>query len=199
LLTKSFAFHSARIGHFFSCAVASVTGGGTLKGHEMRKLILTALIAASVAIPASAMARDSDYVSRGELSRDRQDIREEYQDLRDAYRRGDRGDIREERREYRSARNEYREDRSDWRAHRRGHPENYRRGNWRSDHGYRRFDAGHRIDRGYYGSRYVISDPWRYRLPQAYGPTRWVRHHDDVMLVDLRSGEVRRVIRNFFW
>ncbi len=167
--------------------------------RDVRKLILTALIAATAVVPATAMARDGDDVSREELRRDRQDVREEYRDLRDAYRGGDRDDIREERREYRGARNEYREDLGDWREHRRHNPQSYRRGNWRSDYGYRRFDAGHRMDRGYYGSRYVISDPWRYRLPQAYGPTRWVRHHDDVMLVNMRTGNVQRVIRNFFW
>jgi Ni/Co efflux regulator RcnB len=165
----------------------------------MRKFILTALIAATAAIPASAMARDSDYVSRGELRRDRHVVQSEYRDLREAYRRGNHRDIREERREYGDARREYREDRGDWREHRRHNQDVYRRGNWHSDHSYRRFNTGHRLDRGYYGSRQIINDPWRYRLPQTHGYSRWVRHHDDVLLVDMRTGHVRNVIRNFFW
>jgi Ni/Co efflux regulator RcnB len=165
----------------------------------MRKLIVSLLIAATAVIPAAAMARDSDYVSRRELRDDRQDIREERRDLNRAYRYGDGRDVRGERREYRDARREYREDVSDWRSHRRSNPDVYRRGGWQPDHAYRRFQAGNRMDRGYYGQHNVISNPWRYRLPAPHGTLRWVRHHDDAMLVDLRTGYVRNVIRDFFW
>ena len=32
-----------------------------------------------------------------------------------------------------------------------------------------------------------------------YGPYRWVRYYDDVLLVDVYSGEVVDVIYDFFW
>jgi Ni/Co efflux regulator RcnB len=51
----------------------------------------------------------------------------------------------------------------------------------------------------YFGSRYWISDPWRYRLPPAYGPYRWVRYHNDALLIDTWTGQVVDVIYHFFW
>ena len=39
----------------------------------------------------------------------------------------------------------------------------------------------------------------RYRLPPAGRWQRWVRHYDDVLLVDTRRGTVIRVIRHFYW
>ena len=51
----------------------------------------------------------------------------------------------------------------------------------------------------YYRSNYWISDPWQYRLPPAYGPYRWVRYHNDALLIDTWNGEVVDVIYGFFW
>lgn len=51
----------------------------------------------------------------------------------------------------------------------------------------------------FYSSRYWIDDPWQYRLPDVYGPYRWVRYYDDALLVDVYSGEVVDVIHDFFW
>ena len=73
------------------------------------------------------------------------------------------------------------------------------RGQWRAPFRYYSFRDGARIAPQYYGSRYFISDPWRYRLPPAGYGQRWVRHYDDMLLVDTRRGYVVRVIRNFFW
>ena len=56
-----------------------------------------------------------------------------------------------------------------------------------------------RIAPSYYGSSYWIADPWRYRLPPAGYGQRWVRHYDDLLLVDTRRGIVLRVINNFYW
>lgn len=64
---------------------------------------------------------------------------------------------------------------------------------------YNRLRVGIRLGSPFFGSRYAINDPWRYRLPEVYGPYRWVRYYDDVVLVDLRNGEVVDVIYNFFW
>lgn len=63
----------------------------------------------------------------------------------------------------------------------------------------RDYEIGWRLPSRYYGVRYWIADPWYYRLPPVGGPCRWIRYHDDVLLVDLRSGRVLDRIRNFFW
>jgi len=64
---------------------------------------------------------------------------------------------------------------------------------------YSRVNIGFFLDSGFYGNRYWINDPWQYRLPEVYGPYRWVRYYDDVLLVDIYSGEVVDVIHDFFW
>ena len=65
--------------------------------------------------------------------------------------------------------------------------------------GYNRWGIGSRLYPNYYRSSFWINDPWQYRLPQAYPPYRWVRYHNDAILVDTWSGEVVDVIYNFFW
>ena len=157
----------------------------------MRKLITLSLLAASL-VPAAGMAQ----TSRGELARDRQEVREDRRDLNRAYRYGDRRDVRDARRDYRDSRQEYRED---WRDYRRSHASVYHRGNWHAPFRYQRFVVGHRIRPYYYGPRYVIANPGYYRLPPAFGATRWVRHYDDALLIDIRTGIVRDVIRGFYW
>lgn len=178
----------------------------------MRKLILSALMAATV-IPGVASAQ-----SYGELRRDRQDIREERRDVREAQRRGDWRRVEGERRDLRDARREYREDlrdarrdrrdwgdrdrrwgRNDWQSYRTQNRALYARGNWRAPFRYNTFRPGVRIAPNYYGQRYWINDPWRYRLPPARANARWVRHYNDVILVDYRRGIVLDVIRNFYW
>lgn len=168
----------------------------------MRKLIITALIAAT-AIPGVAGAQ-----SYGEIQRDRRDVDRQREQLRDAQRRGDWRDAREQRGDLRDAQRELRDDRADrnrrwgdndwrgWRDHNRGL---YARGNWRAPFRYTRFRPGMRIDRGYWGSSYWINDPWRYRLPPAAYGQRWIRHYDDVILVDTRRGFVVRTIPGFYW
>jgi len=189
----------------------------------MRKLITTALLAA-VALPGVAIPTAASAQSREELRRDRQDIREEQRDLDRARRFGDRDDIRDQRGDLREARQEYREDlrgrygdrdwrggdrgrnaerrdwgRGDWSSWRQQNRSLYARGDWRAPFDYQSFRPGARIGAGYYGSRYVINDPGRYHLPPARGYSRWVRHYNDVILVDQRRGVVVDVIRNFYW
>mgnify|MGYP002777024574 CR=1 FL=1 len=65
--------------------------------------------------------------------------------------------------------------------------------------GYRRWGVGSYLYPGYYRSSYWLNDPWMYRLPPAYPPYRWVRYHNDAVLVDTWSGEVVDIIYNFFW
>ena len=64
---------------------------------------------------------------------------------------------------------------------------------------YQSFRAGGRIAPDYYGPRYVIADPWRYHLPAARPGLRYVRHYNDVLLVDYRRGYVVDVIRSFYY
>lgn len=167
----------------------------------MRKLITTLLIAAT-AMPAMASAQ-----SQRELNRDRRDIHREQRQLDNARARGDVRDIRENRSDLRDAQREYREDfrdrnhrwgANDWSSYRRYNPRIYAGGNWRAPFRYTRFGVGARIAPAYYGSAYWIRDPWMYRLPAAYAGTRWIRHYNDVVLVDYRRGRVVRVIPGFY-
>jgi len=146
----------------------------------MRTLILTALVAATV-MPIAAEAQ-----SYRDIQRDRREIRDDRRDLRE-----DRRDLREDRNR-RWGDNDWR----DWRNRNRGV---YARGNWRAPFRYYAFRPGVRIAPTYFGSSYWIADPWRYRLPPAGYGQRWVRHYDDLLLVDTRRGIVLRVINNFYW
>lgn len=136
-----------------------------------------------------------------------------------------RREVRQDRREVRQDRREVRQDRRDWRSDRRDWDRTWNRG-WRNDnrydwqryryanrnifrpgryyapyrnYNYSRFSIGLTLGSAFYADRYWISDPWQYRLPPAYDGTRWVRYYDDVLLVDLYTGEVVDVIYDFFW
>ncbi|WP_300973026.1 RcnB family protein [Sphingomonas sp. LHG3406-1] len=101
-----------------------------------------------------------------------------------------------------SWRREWRRDRDyDWRRHRDWDRRRFHVGIYVDPFGwrYRDWDIGWRLPSRFYSARYWISDPWYYRLPPVYGPYRWIRYYDDVLLVDLRSGRVIDRIRNFFW
>jgi Ni/Co efflux regulator RcnB len=155
----------------------------------MKNTIAALMIGISL-VPAAAFAQ-----SRYEVERSRQEVREERRDLERARRYGDRDDIREERRELQDARREYRED---WRDYRNSNPRLYSRGRWNAPFRYSRFNAGVRIAPSYYGQRFWIADPYRYRLARPYAGTRWVRHYDDVLLVNVRNGRILRVYRGFY-
>ena len=169
----------------------------------MRKLIIMALAGATL-LPATAVQAQSQY----EVRRDRQDLHQQQRELNQAYRNGDPRDIRHEREDVRDARQELREDRYDrnrawgrydWRGYRNENRGLYARGGWRAPFRYNSFRVGFRMAPAYYSSRYWIADPWRYRLPRVSGYQRWVRHYDDVLLVDTRRGIVLDVYRGFFF
>jgi len=157
----------------------------------MRKLIIAGLMTAMLA-PVAAQAQTR------ELHHDRREIREERRDLNRAVRHGDRHDVRDARGDLREARREYRED---WRDYRKGHRDVYRRPAYSGPRGYayRPVAVGHRFQPAYYGSRYVIADPYRYRLPAVRANQRWVRYGNDVALVNIRTGRVVAVHNSFFW
>ncbi|RYD87682.1 MAG: hypothetical protein EOP61_35075, partial [Sphingomonadales bacterium] len=88
-----------------------------------------------------------------------------------------------------------------WQDYRKRNRNIYRQPRYEARHGYsyRRWYPGYRFDSWFYSSSFWINDPWQYRLPPAYGPYRWVRYYDDVVLVDTRSGEIVDIIYDFFF
>lgn len=158
----------------------------------MRTPIILALMAA-VAAPTIAQAQ-----SLGEARQSQRDVREAQRDLRNAQAYGDRRDVLEARKDLRDARQEARHD---WRDYRRSNRDVYRRPAYVGPRGYvyRPVTPGYRFAPTYYSSRYVIADPYRYRLPAATGPNRWVRYGNDVVLVNMRTGRVIEVHNGFFW
>jgi Ni/Co efflux regulator RcnB len=175
----------------------------------MRKTILAGLLAATL-VPVAAQAQYSPITpsERRELNRDRQDVRDARRDLDRAYRSGnpyrieqERRDLARERRDYRETYREARSDwgRDDWRYARERNRDLYRGHGWRSDYRYQPFRPGVRIGTGYYSPRYYINDYHRYRLPNPGWNQRWVRHYNDVLLIDVRRGFVIDVIRGFYW
>jgi hypothetical protein len=98
----------------------------------------------------------------------------------------------------------------DWRGDRRYDWQRYRVSNRRHYHlspyyapyrnwSYRRFGIGFFLEPLFYSNSYWIGDPFSYRLPPAPPGTQWVRYYDDVLLVDIYSGEVIDAIYDFFW
>ncbi len=149
-------------------------------------------------------SRNRSYTDRSrENNRDqrrdsyRNDHRGEYRDARqDSYRGDNRNYDRWDRRSWRS------DNRYDWRDYRTSNRSVFRLGRYYSpyrNYSYSRVGIGFYLGSLFYGNRYWINDPWSYRLPEVYGPYRWVRYYDDVLLVNVYSGEVVDVIYDFFW
>lgn len=159
----------------------------------MRKLMISALIAATILPAAGASAQ-----SAREAQQSQRQVERERQDLRDAQRYGDRRDVREAREDLRDARKEARED---WRDYRRANRQLYTMPRYYAPRGlaYRPIRTGVVLNRQFYGQRYLIADPYRYRLPRVTGAQRWVRYGNDVVLVNTRNGRVLQVINGFFY
>lgn len=116
--------------------------------------------------------------------------------------RGDRyGDRRDSRRG--SWNSSWRNDnRYDWQRYRYSNRNLFRSGGYYApyrNYRYNRLSIGLVLDSLFYSNRYWLSDPYQYRLPPAPYGTQWVRYYDDVVLVDVYTGEVLDVIENFFW
>lgn len=153
----------------------------------MKLPVLATLVA--ISLPAMAAAQTH------ELRRDRQDIRAAEDNLDRAQRYGERRHVREAQKDLRNAEREYR---ADWREHRVRNRNLYARGDWHAPFRYQWFVPGAGIRPGYYASRYDIGDFRRYHLPVPPRGARWVRHYDDVVLVDFKNGRVVNVIHDFF-
>lgn len=195
----------------------------------MRKAVSALILAAATAIsvPAFAQARPGEI--RHDQRDVRREAREYRQDLRQGdYREAarDRRQLQGAQRELRQdmRRDDWNDNRRPgwgggrpgpggwndrWRDDRRYDWRSYREANRRfytlpryygpGGHGYRRYGVGVRIGAPFYAQRYWIADPWAYRLPPAYGPYRWVRYYNDVMLVDIYTGLIRDVLYGFFY
>jgi len=91
--------------------------------------------------------------------------------------------------------------RQDWREYRNHNRDIFRAPAYVGPRGYRYrpLAPGHRLEPAYFGQRYVIADPYRYRLPRAAPAERWVRYGNDVVLVNIRTGRVVNVYSGFFF
>ena len=156
----------------------------------MKKTFLIAAAMVATLSPIAAQAQNR------ELNRDRREVREEQQDLRQARRSGDRNDVRDARGDVREAKQEYREDRRDYNRNHRGQ---YRGSRFTAPFKYRSFNNGSRLSVSFYQPRYQVSNYNSYRLPRLGYNQRYVRHYNDVLLVNVRNGNVVRVYRNFYW
>jgi hypothetical protein len=147
---------------------------------------------------------------RRNQARTEQQLRREYDIGRRDGRRGDwnrdgrrdrYGDRRDSRRSSwnRSWRND---NRYDWQRYRYSNRNLFRTGSYYSPYrgyGYNRLSIGLILDSLFYSNRYWLNDPYQYRLPAAPYGTQWVRYYNDVVLVDVYTGEVIDVIYDFFW
>lgn len=114
-----------------------------------------------------------------------------------------REDRRETRQERRWDRNQWRNDRRyDWARWRQSNRHVYHLPTYYApyrNHHYSRFSIGLILGQPFFDQRYWLSDPWQYRLPHPGPGMEWVRYYDDVLLVDVYTGEVVDVIHDFFW
>ncbi|WP_254049772.1 RcnB family protein [Novosphingobium sp. TH158] len=134
--------------------------------------------------------RDNRWTDRNSGSNDR------WRNHNNTQRWGYSGDYRRWNRDWR------RDNRYNWYSWRNSNRDVFRWGYYNPpyrNYSYRRLSVGFFLDSLFFGSNYWINDPWQYRLPDAYGPYRWIRYYDDALLVDIYSGEVVDVIHNFFW
>ena len=158
----------------------------------MRKIWLAAL-AATVLVPPAAQAQSAKEV--------RHDQREVNKDRREVRRDLARGNFHEANKDARELGKDQRELGNDWQDYRRTHGDVYRRGEYRGPRGYayRGLTVGYQLAPAYYGRSYWVDDFGRYRLPAPGAGLRWIRYGNDVVLVNMRTGRVVRVINRFFW
>ena len=152
----------------------------------MKKMkFLTAGLIAAMMVPAVAQAQTR------EIERDRRELRDEQRDLRSAQRYGDRGDVRDARRDVRDARQDLRESQRDWRR-------DTRYQNYRAPFRYQQFRVGATLRPNYYAPAYRPSWDSRWGVPRAGRNLVYVRHYNDLLLVNERNGRVIKVYRNHF-
>ncbi|WP_411341783.1 hypothetical protein V6U71_08205 [Sphingopyxis sp. J-6] len=151
----------------------------------MKSKFLTAGLIAAMMVPAMAQAQTR------EIRNDRKELREDKRDLRHAQRYGDRGDVRNARHDVRDARKDLRESQRDWRR-------DTRYQNYRAPFRYQSFRVGSTLRSSYYAPAYRPAWDSRWGVPRANRNLTYVRHYNDLLLVNVRSGKVIQVYRNHF-
>ncbi|WP_260583544.1 hypothetical protein [Sphingopyxis sp. PET50] len=142
----------------------------------MKKMkFLTVGLIAAMMVPAVAQAKPVQPVR--EAQRDyRHDVRDAKRDYR--------GDVRD-------ARRDYREDVRDWRR-------DTRYQNYRAPFKYQTFRVGSTLRASYYAPAYRPAWDSRWGVPRAGKNLTYVRHYNDLLLVNTRTGKVVQVYRNHF-
>ncbi|HET6537111.1 MAG TPA: RcnB family protein [Sphingopyxis sp.] len=137
----------------------------------MKTKFFSAMIVAAMLIPAAAQARQPNIYDRdrGVMVKDHRDTRQTH------HQRGDR----------------YNPQRQDWRQDQRYH-------NFRAPFAYQRFQTGSKLKPNYYGRNYRQTWDSRWGLPRANKNQSYVRHYNDLLLVNDRNGKVMRVYRDHF-
>jgi Ni/Co efflux regulator RcnB len=107
----------------------------------------------------------------------------------------DRQEVREERRDVREARQEHKED---WREYRQKNRRAFQASRFTAPFRYRTFNTGVSIGASYYAPRYRVGNYANYRLPNPGRYQTYVRHYNDVLLVNTRTGRVTRAYRGFY-
>ena len=152
----------------------------------MKKMkFLTAGLIAAMMVPAVAQAQTR------EIRNDRKELREEQRDLRNAQRYGDHRDVRDARHDVRDARKDLRESQRDWRR-------DTRYQNYRAPFKYQSFRVGSTLRSNYYAPSYRPTWDSRWGVPRAGRNLTYVRHYNDLLLVNERNGRVVKVYRNHF-
>jgi Ni/Co efflux regulator RcnB len=64
---------------------------------------------------------------------------------------------------------------------------------------YRPVNVGYRLQPSFYGSRYYISDYSAYHVRAPSRWQQWIRYGNDLLLVNIRTGRVLRVIHYAGW
>lgn len=165
----------------------------------MKTKLLTATLIAAMLVPATGATAQVRRDTR-EVREEQRDVREAQRDLRQAQRYGDRDDVRDARRDVREERRDVREERREsWQEYRQRNRQLYRAERFNAPFRYQRFGVGAAINSRYYGDRYYVNNYSRYRLPAPGRYQRYVRHYNDLLLVNTRTGRVVRVYNNLYW
>ena len=136
----------------------------------MKTKLLTAGLIAAMMVPVTAQAQSRHH------ERDRQEMRNDARGQHNSQRHDNRRDVRDAR---------------DWRS-------DNRYQNYRAPFRYQPFRVGVTLRSNYYAPNYRPAWDNRWGVPRANRNQAYVRHYDDLLLVNTRSGKVVRVYRNHF-
>lgn len=148
----------------------------------MKNKFMAAGIIAALMVPAVAQAQPQSNI----YDRDRGVMVDKSRDSRDH-----RGTTRHDSRDNRHAEQRRAEQRNDWRQDR-------RYSNFRAPFAYQRFQTGSQLRPSYYSNSYRQNWDSRWGLPRANKNQSYVRHYNDLLLINDRNGKVVRVYRDLF-